>query len=181
MWWVSVFWYMRTPWILEDKVLKKTLLDLQKSFQIFHACPKNLPAHCCGSAFPEDGFSIPPGSGWGGKNAGWLVTWDCSLRTDSASLKSLGSFHLCSSGSLPAHPTGFRGARWAEHLSTRSRPSGVTFQRAHPLPATPFSVHDHGRQRSDRGPQLLSCPYVGLTVHWAVSVRRSTTGRWPSR
>ena len=27
------------------------------------------------------------------------------------------------------------------------------------------SVHDHGRQRSDRGPQHLSCPYVGLTVH----------------
>ena len=44
-----------------------------------------------------------------------------------------------------------------------------------------FSVHDHGRQRSDRGPQHLSCPWVGLTVHWAVSVRRRTTGRWPSR
>ena len=28
---------------------------------------------------------------------------------------------------------------------------GVTIQRAHPLPATPFSVHDHGRQRSYLG------------------------------
>ena len=55
---------------------------------------------------------------------------------------------------------------------------GVTFQRAHPLPATPFHCP---RSRSDRGPQHLSCPHIGLTVHWAVSVRRSTTGRWPSR
>ena len=39
-----------------------------------------------------------------------------------------------------------------------------------------FSVHDHGRQRSGRGPQPLTCPYVGLTVHWPVSVRRSMTG-----
>ena len=39
------------------------------------------------------------------------------------------------------------------------------------VPQHLFSVHDHGRQRSDRGPQHLSCPDVGLTVHWAVSVQ----------
>ena len=61
-----------------------------------------------------------------------------------------------------------------EHLSTRSRLSVESLLNG-PTP------HDHGRQRSDRGAQHLSCPYVALTVHWAVSVRRSTTGRWPSR
>ena len=35
---------------------------------------------------------------------------------------------------------------------------GVTFLRARPLPATLFSVHDHGRQRSDRGPQRTFLP-----------------------
>ena len=34
---------------------------------------------------PRERLSIPPGSGRGGKNIGWLVTWDCPLRTDSAS------------------------------------------------------------------------------------------------
>ena len=32
-----------------DKVLKKTLLDLQKRFPIYHVCPKCLAAHLCGS------------------------------------------------------------------------------------------------------------------------------------
>ena len=31
-----------------DKVLKKTLLDLQKRFPIYHVCPKCLAAHFCG-------------------------------------------------------------------------------------------------------------------------------------
>ena len=35
-----------------DKVLKKTPLDLQKRIPIYHACPKYLAAHRCGSAFP---------------------------------------------------------------------------------------------------------------------------------
>ena len=41
---------------------------------------------------PRERLSIPPGIGWGGKDTGWLVTWDCPLRTDSASSKSLESF-----------------------------------------------------------------------------------------
>ena len=43
---------------LADKVLKKTLLDLQKRFPIYHVCPKYLAAHFCGSAFPENGLAF---------------------------------------------------------------------------------------------------------------------------
>ena len=45
-------------WTLADKVLKKTPLDLQKRFPIFHACPTYLVAHRCGSAFPENGLAF---------------------------------------------------------------------------------------------------------------------------
>ena len=41
-----------------DKVLKKTLLDLQKSFPIYHACPKCLAAYRCGSAFLQNGLAF---------------------------------------------------------------------------------------------------------------------------
>ena len=37
-------------------------------------------------------LSIPPGIGRGGKDTSWLVTWECPLRTDSASFKTLESF-----------------------------------------------------------------------------------------
>ena len=49
-------------------------------------------------------------------------------------------------------------------------------QRAHPLPANTFLVPTitDGYARA-WWPQLLPAPYVGLTVHRAVSVRRSTT------
>ena len=43
---------------LADKVLKRTQLDLQKLFPIFHACPKYLAVHFCGSAFPENGIAF---------------------------------------------------------------------------------------------------------------------------
>ena len=43
---------------LADKVLKKTHLDLQNRFPIYHACPKYLAAYRCGSAFPEDGLAF---------------------------------------------------------------------------------------------------------------------------
>ena len=67
--------------------------------------------------------------------------------------------HLCSSGSSPAHPTGFRGAPRGEHLSTRSRLSVESpFNGPIRFPQHLFSVHDHGRQRSDRGPQHLFLP-----------------------
>ena len=43
---------------LADKVLKKTLPDVQKRFPIYHVCPKYLAARRCGSAFPENGFTF---------------------------------------------------------------------------------------------------------------------------
>ena len=92
--------------------------------------------------------------------------------------------HLCSSGSSLEHQNGYRSAPGSEHLSTHHAllASGPRASWAHLRFQQYFvSVHDHGRQRSDRGPQRLSCPHVGLTVHWAVSVRKSTTGQWPNR
>ena len=41
---------------------------------------------------PKERLSIPPGTGWGGKDTGWLATCECPLRTDSACWKSLESF-----------------------------------------------------------------------------------------
>ena len=41
-----------------DKVLKKTPLDLQKRFPENHACPQNLAAYRCGSAFAENGLAF---------------------------------------------------------------------------------------------------------------------------
>ena len=41
-----------------DKVLKKTPLDLQKRFPMYHAYPKYLAVPRCGSAFPESGLSF---------------------------------------------------------------------------------------------------------------------------
>ena len=43
---------------LADKVLKKTLFDLQKHFPIYHACLQYLAVHFCGSAFPENGLAF---------------------------------------------------------------------------------------------------------------------------
>ena len=53
---------------------------------------------------------------------------------------------------------------------------GATFNRPIRFPEHLFSVHDHGRQRSDRKAHHLSCPYVGLTVRWAVFVQRRPAG-----
>ena len=45
-------------WNLADKVLKKTPVDLQKRFPIYHVYPKYLAAYRCGSAFPENGLTF---------------------------------------------------------------------------------------------------------------------------
>ena len=67
---------------------------------------------------------------------------------------------LGSSGSSPAHPTGFRGAPRGDHLSTRSKLSMESpFNGPIRFPQHLFSVHDHGRQRSDRGP---AAPFLPL-------------------
>ena len=41
-----------------DKVLWKTQLELQKRFPVYHACPKCLAAHLCGSAFLLNGLAF---------------------------------------------------------------------------------------------------------------------------
>ena len=41
-----------------DKVQKRTLLDLQKRFPIYHVCPKCLAALLCGSAFLKNGLAF---------------------------------------------------------------------------------------------------------------------------
>ena len=74
-------------WILLEKVMKKTPVDLQKRFPIYHACPKCLATYHCSSAFSQDGLASRQWSRKGGSNTGRLVTWDSPLRTDSASLK----------------------------------------------------------------------------------------------
>ena len=43
---------------LADKVLKKTLLDLQKRSPVYHVCPKCLAARFCGSTFPVNGLAF---------------------------------------------------------------------------------------------------------------------------
>ena len=70
---------------LADKVLKKTPLDLQRTFPDIPCVSQILGGLSLRLGIPRERLSIPPGSGKGGKNAGWLVTWDCPLRTDSAS------------------------------------------------------------------------------------------------
>ena len=79
-------------WTVADKVLKKTPMDLQKRFPKHHACPKYLAAYHCGSALPENGLAFRQDLERVGKTVCWLVAWDCPLRTDSVSLKSLESF-----------------------------------------------------------------------------------------
>ena len=44
--------------VLEDKVLKRTQLDVQKPFPKNHACSKCLAAHLCGSAFLSNGLAF---------------------------------------------------------------------------------------------------------------------------
>ena len=68
-------------------------------------------------------------------------------------------------------------------LGFEARPGAITFppevssQRSSngPIrfPHHLFSDRDHGRQRSERGSQRLSCPYDGLTVHPCRGVRRA--------
>ena len=48
---------------LADKVLKKTLLDLQKRVPIYHVCPKCLAAQLLRLGISIELLSIPPGIG----------------------------------------------------------------------------------------------------------------------
>ena len=73
-----MFWHVRDrDSTLAEKMLKKTLLDLQKKNPKYHACPKYLAARCCGSAFPENGSAFHQDFEKVGLR---LVTWECPLR-----------------------------------------------------------------------------------------------------
>ena len=74
-----------------DKVLKKTLLDLQNISRDTVCVSQMLGGPFWRLGIPMERLSIPPGTGWGGKDTGWLSTWECPLRTDSASWKSIES------------------------------------------------------------------------------------------
>ena len=91
--------------ILEDKELKRKHVDLQKRFPKNQVYPKCLAALLCGAAIRMKASTVPSGKGCLGNNIGRLVTWECPLRTDSASWKSLESFiqftSFCSSCNLP--------------------------------------------------------------------------------
>ena len=51
-----------------------------------------LDGPCLRLDIPKERLRSPSGTGWNGKETGWLVTWECPLRTDSVSWKSLESF-----------------------------------------------------------------------------------------
>ena len=44
--------------ILEDKELRMTQLDLQKSYPIYHVSPKCMAAHLCGAAIRRKASTI---------------------------------------------------------------------------------------------------------------------------
>ena len=106
LWWVNLFWYMRTPWIqfLRIRCWRRRCW-FAKTFPDIPCVSQMLGGPSLRLGIPIERLSIPPGIGWGGKDTGWLVTWKCPLRTDSASWKSLESFiqliSFCNSCILP--------------------------------------------------------------------------------
>ena len=65
--------------ILAHEALKKTLLDLQKRFPMYHSCPKYLAAHHCSSTFPENGLAFRQELDEVGMTMVRLATWDSVL------------------------------------------------------------------------------------------------------
>ena len=90
---------------LEEKVLKRTQLDLQKRFPDIPCVSQMLGGPSLRLGIPIERLSIPSRIGWGGNDTGRLTTWEFSLRIDSGCWKSLESFmHLisfCNSCILP--------------------------------------------------------------------------------
>ena len=86
MWW-CVFWYIRDPWIglLRIKCWRRRRW-ICKTFPGTPCVSQILGGLSLRLGIPRERLSIPPGSWKSWKIAGWLETWDCPLRTDSASL-----------------------------------------------------------------------------------------------
>ena len=107
MWW-CVFWKIRTPLIqlLRIRCWRRRFW-ICKNVSDFRCVSQMLGGPFLRLGIPRERLSIPPGSGWGGKDTGWLATWECPLRTDSASWKSLESFmqviSYCNSWILPVN------------------------------------------------------------------------------
>ena len=59
MWW-CVFWYIRDPWVwlLRIRCWRRRRWICKNVSRKNHVCPKYLAAHCCGSAFPENGSAF---------------------------------------------------------------------------------------------------------------------------
>ena len=90
---------------LAEKGAEEDAVGFAKTFPGFPCVSQILGGPLLRLGLPRERLSIPSGSGWSGRSTGWLVTWDCPLRTDSASWKSLESFmqliSLCNSWILP--------------------------------------------------------------------------------
>ena len=67
---VLVHWKPK-DWILADKVLKKTPLDLQKTFPEISYVSQMLGGPFLRLGIPRERLSIPPGTGWWEKH--WLT------------------------------------------------------------------------------------------------------------
>ena len=91
--------------ILEDKELKKMHVDLQKTFPVLTCVSQMLGGPSLRRDDTKECLNIPSGIGWGGKDTDRLATWECPLRTDSETWKSLETFmqftSFCSSCTLP--------------------------------------------------------------------------------
>ena len=96
---------------------------------------------------PRKSLRLSPWIGWSRVKVEVLSSCACDLRAP----------HRLTRPAFEAHPGAITfppeaDSLWS-HFSTGPSASRNTFSVS----------HDHGRQRSDRGPQHLSCPYVGLT------------------
>ena len=89
-WWVNRFWYLWTPWIQFLRI--RCCGGSAKTFPEKPCVSQMLDGPSLRLGIPIETLSIPPGTAWGGKDTRCLVTWECPLRTDSASWKALESF-----------------------------------------------------------------------------------------
>ena len=90
----SVFWRIRDPWIqfLRTRCWWISIWICKKTFPDIPCVSQMLGGPSLRLGTPNKRLSIPSGIGWGEKNTGRMVTWECPLRTGSASLKPLESF-----------------------------------------------------------------------------------------
>ena len=93
MWW-CVFWRIRDPRIrlLRIRCWRRRPWICKNVSRCTMRVPNVWRLIVAARHSPRERLSVPPGSRKSGKNAGWLATWDCPLRTDSVPIKTLESF-----------------------------------------------------------------------------------------